>query len=475
MLRSLFLLPLALSLFSARTHAYELDEEPGYVNPSTASAPSHEEDPGAPPPPPGDRIRKLNLALDALKIPREGAPRMEPTSPYSSLAGIQSHFAAIDPDGGLRRYLGIDPLQVSLFRDFVSQILPTSFLEFTAPLNAGAGDFDSPMLLDRLHRIADQVRQPLFTAPLSGLSIVIDPGHMGTDAWDTATGKYVQIGANKVSEGMLSLWTSYLLAQELESLGARVALTRERPGPVAISDPETFDASPYRNQTFYNAIDSWMAPFTKKSDEAFISAVKSAPETAKAFSQNQLIQYFISGEDLEARSRIVDQVNPDLVLDIHFDANQANQLQNFDDSIEAFVPGGIRANETGSRILRGYHLKHLLDVRRWNESVELASSIVQEMSGSLNLPLQNLPEFLTSIRVKDGVYARNLYINRRNLHALTVYLECLHYDHTSEFRGLTVNNQIGNYRGQPFRYPARLNSVVSGIRSGMLRYFRNLH
>ena len=475
-MKTLFLLPLALLLLETKAHAYETDEEPGYLDPSDPAGPGkkrrhHSEQA----PPPGDRIRKLNLALDALKIPREGSPWIEPMGPVASFDDLQAHFPAMDPDGGLRRYLNFEPLQVSLFREFFSQILPSAFLEFSTPLHAGSGSFDSPMLVDRLHRIADQVRQPLYTAPLSGLTIVIDPGHMGTDVWDTATGKYVQIGPNKVSEGMLSLWTSYLLAQELENLGARVALTRERPGPVSGADPDTFDASPYRNQTFYNGIDSWMAPFTNQSDDAFISAVKSAPETAKAFSRDQIIQYFISGEDLEARSRIIDQVNPDLVLDIHFDANQANQLQNIDDSIEAFVPGGIRANETGSRILRGYHLKHLLDVRRWNESVELASSILQEMSGSLNLPLQNLPEFLTSIRVKDGVYARNLYINRRNLHALTVYLECLHYDHVSEFRGLTVNNRIGNFRGQPFRYPARLNAIVSGIRAGVLRYFRNLH
>jgi N-acetylmuramoyl-L-alanine amidase len=216
-----------------------------------------------------------------------------------------------------------------------------------------------------------------------------------------------------------------------------------------------------------------MAPLLRLDDQSLIQAVKAAPETRKAYSYVQRTQFFIGGEDLEARSKIIDQVNPDVVIDIHFDANKLDALQSGETAIEAFVPGGVRANETGSRTIRSLHLKHLLDVQRWNESVNLASSIVQEMSKSLGLPLQDTPDFLTSVRVKDGVYARNLYINRRNLNALMVYLECLHYDSVSEFSNLTVLDQNGSYHGSSFRYPKRLNSVVQGIRAGILKYFQN--
>jgi hypothetical protein len=228
------------------------------------------------------------------------------------------------------------------------------------------------------------------------------------------------------------------------------------------------------NQYFYNAKDSWMSPLLNLPESSAIRAVKNAPETAKARSSLQRGQFFIFGEDLEARSRIIDSVDPDLVLIIHYDASRSDKLQSTQTSIEAFVPGGVRANETGSRTFRSHHLKHLLEVRRWRESVELAAAMTGELSKSAGLPLLNSPEFMSSIRVQDGVYARNLYLNRRNLRALTVYMECLHYDHVDEFPRLARLTESGSYKGTPFRYPARLRDVVSGLKNGVLKYFAEL-
>jgi hypothetical protein len=78
------------------------------------------------------------------------------------------------------------------------------------------------------------------------------------------------------------------------------------------------------------------------------------------------------------------------------------------------------------------------------------------------------------MKVKDGVYARNLYLNRRNLRSLMVYLECLHYDHMKEFPRLAIKDQTGWYHGRSFTYPRRVGTVAKGIRDGLLRYFREL-
>ena len=468
-----YLLTLLIALVSSSAHAYERDDEVGYVDPSLYSSQSTET-PEAPPS--EERDRKFNLALDALGIPAEPAPAFDsyPTQYTVSKDELQSHLAAIDPDGGLSRYLDLNFMRLSLYRDFFSQLLPRSFLEYSYSFAPAGPSQDSDWLVERLKRIALRAQQPLFVAPLEGLKVVIDPGHMGTEDWDTATGKYVRFGGRKVSEGEIALSTSLLLANELELLGATVTLTRTKNGTVAKTTPETFDVTPYLRQYFYNSKDSWMRPLLSQPDATVIRSVKSAAETSRAYSDLQRGQFFIGGEDLEARSKIIDAVNPDIVIDIHFDANQANQLQSAENSVEAFVPGGVRKEETGSRIIRSYHLKHLLEVRRWNESVNLAGFMTGELSKSTGLPLMTLPEFLTSIKVKDGVYARNLYISRRNLRALTVYLECLHYDHVSEFYKLSNATQIGYYRGTSFRYPARLNAVVKGLRDGFLRYFREM-
>lgn len=465
--------------FASGVFAYEIDDQPGYLSePPVESDFSSDPDPYLTPGQVSDRLAKLQAALRALGIPEEATPTFQdfPEPRLVSSSEVMARLPFLDPDGGLRRYLSWDAFQLSLLRD----LLPTLFhqpgtTEFFYPFGSMNSSQDSSRLIERLRVVAQQVKQPYRIRPLQGLKIVLDPGHMGTPEWDEITGKYVSYGGKKVSEGQIALWTAYLVAGELENLGAEVHLTRDEPGPVAATAPFSFDPAPHIAQFFYNSIDSWMAPLFALNEKTFVARVKSAPETLKAFSNAQRIQYFIGGEDLEARARLIDRLQPDVVINIHYDASRVDRIQNEDNSIEAFVPGGIRKSETGSRIFRSQHLKHLLEVRRWNESVSLASHMMGEMSTRLKLPLLSKPEAFSGIKVKDGVYARNLYLNRRNLGALEVFLECLHYDHVSEFKRLTKNTQTGSYRGQVFYYPDRVGEVAQGIRSGLLRYFREMN
>ncbi|MBU6154204.1 MAG: N-acetylmuramoyl-L-alanine amidase [Bdellovibrionales bacterium] len=463
--------------------AYEIEGEHGYVNPEEFVtgelniAPPSED---VRHPKTEDRLRKFNLGLKRLGIPEENAPDFFdfPLPGSVSFEEVSEHFRALDPDGALRSYLELGPGGVSLFRDFFSAGMPSSLLDFFLPFRAegatASGSGDSSHLIARLQRIGTQVKQGLYDHPLAGLRVVIDPGHMGNEEWDQKTGKFVSVGGKTVSEGEIALSTSRLLAGELEALGAEVILTRSKNEPVARTNLETFDPTPFLNQYFYNSLDSWMRPYLALPDARFLSSLEGAPEVKRAFAPSQRTQFFISGEDLEARSRIIDEARADVVIDVHFDASKSNALQDSHNSLEAYVPGGVRTGETGSRVVRSHHLKHLLEVRRWSESVSLASSMIQSMSETLKLPLLNRPEFLTAVRVRDGVYARNLYITRRNLSALMVYLECLHYDHAKEFHALAVNDRIGSYQGETFRYPRRLEAVVAGAKEGILRYFREL-
>jgi N-acetylmuramoyl-L-alanine amidase len=465
-------------VFCTRAWGYETDDQPGYFSESDAI------DTGGPgdftpltrPKDIQERLRKFNLALKALGIPEENSPLFRDFPPSFLVSGseVDSRLPFFDPDKGLQRYLSLDALQLSLFRDQLPSLFhPPGATEFVYPFSPLGSSQDSAPLIERLRIISQQVKQPLRVKPLQGLKVLLDPGHMGTPDWDEITGKYVRYGGKKVSEGQIALWTSYLVANELEKLGAEVHLTHDEPGTVAATAPFSFDPAPYLSQYFYNSIDSWMSQWFHLGDAAFVSRVKNATETQKAFSDPQKLQFFVGGEDLEARARLIDTLQPHVVINVHYDASQVNRLQNEDNTIEAFVPGGIRLTETGSRIFRSQHLKHLLEVRRWNESVNLASHIMGEMSTRLKLPLLSKPEAFTGIKVRDGVYARNLYLNRRNLSALQVFLECLHYDHVSEFKRLTTQKTLsGTYRGRVFLYPPRVGEVAQGIRNGVLRYFR---
>ncbi len=476
-MRSHLFISLSAVLFVSFAHAHEVEGVKGYVPRET----THNEKFSPPTqfdfPQDGSRLRKFNLALDTLGIPREQAPNFlgfpDNLEVASSQLAARSKF--IDPDRGLARYLNIDLSHnldsISLYQDFFSSLLPSSFLDFTLKLNSTGTTLDSSELLDHLQAISNQVKDPTNLKPLTGLKIVIDPGHMGSDFWDKETGKYVEVNGVRVSEGEINLQTALLTANEFENLGATVIVTRNQLAPVSPNTYQTFDFKPFQNQYFYNSLDDWMAPYLNLSETELVNTIASKPEVKTGFSAAQKSQLFISGEDLEARSKIIDAQNPDIVIDVHFDAEKSNQLQSTSNKIEAFVPGSFRATETGSRKVRSYALKHLLEMRRWDASVDLATEITQAMAASEKLPLESAPSFLTALRVRDGVYARNLYINRRNLGALMVYLECLHYDHTSEFSALAKKTETGSYHGSTFQYPARLNSIVSGIKTGLLRYF----
>jgi N-acetylmuramoyl-L-alanine amidase len=473
MIRSaLFLLPwLGLT---GLAQAYELEDVAGYVSPESAPASTRLESTRLPFDP-LDRDRRFKKVLAALKVPEEQAPPAHwfPKTEETTRPEFDANLPFLDPDGGLRRYLSIDEQGVSLFREFFSHILPRNYFEAGADFLKEVQGPNTQDLLSRIAAIAQQVKGRS-GPPLKGLRVLIDPGHMGTPDWDEKTGKFVSIKGKRVSEGQLTLWTSLLAASELEALGATVMLTRSEAGAVATPGLDSFDPTPYLNQYFYNSLDAWMTPLLNGGESEMIDRVLNAPETKKAFSTIQRGQYFITGADLEARARMVDEFHPDIVIDVHYDAFKSDQLQNRDNTIEAFVPGGFRAAETGSRAVRAMMFNHLMETRRFNASVELADRVIGGMSASLGLKRLNIQEFITSVKVKDGVYARNLYINRRNLTSLMIYLECLHYDHTTEFPRLTKLDARAQFRGQSFSYPSRINDVVHGIREGLLDYFENL-
>lgn len=429
----------------------------------------------------GQRMEKFEQLLLALGIPLEDRPNFSglPSPFLAAQSEVLEMLKFIDPDNGFRRYLDLSFDSVSLFRDFFSHILPYSFLEFRYPLKTEGESLDSPELISRISSVIQRnqlafqyfINPHYQLIPLAGLKVLIDPGHMGGNIWDTRTGKFVKSRGYKVSEGDLNLWTSILLAQELAALGADVRLTRDSQNPVAQESFETFNDAPFRHDYFYNGVDDWIGQYLHLSSSEIISAVKKDPKYERAYSEKGRTDFFVTGADLLARTQQMDEFKPDVTIDIHYDASENYKLQNSYNDVEAYVPGSFRMNEVGSRKNKAFAFEHLLEARRWKESVELASQVTQSMSRELNLPLLKTPQFLSGIKVKDGVYARNLFITRRALNGLVIYLECLHYDNVHEFARMTKRTKKGHYKGVNFSYPARVDEVVQGIKKGLLNYF----
>ena len=520
---------IALSLFSSLpTRAYETDFEFGYStrddaanaapDPHNSETESTAEVGPYKNPRDGTFYKKFQIIQKALGVEAEPSPdfRDFPRPNEINMTEVINNLKWFDTDehnaaipkikkrDSLKRYLKFDEENstISLFMDHINQdgpLLPKSFQEFTVKTKGVSGSRDSEELIETLNNVSRAMINLDNETPLKGLRVLIDPGHMGKSPaevpgpkpnyWDNVTGKFVEVGGNYVSEGNLNLWTAYLVSNALEELGAEVKLTRTELKPVIETPYMSFDVIPFVAQFFYNSFDDWMLKHLDKkidfsragSVEDLADDIRDDPNSKKAFQEkykkNPYDSTFTStlyteAADLDARVKMADEFQPDLFLDIHYDAENWHELQSDIDKVSGYVPGNYLYKETGSRRIRALALKHLLEVRRWNESVALVDSITQSMSASLKIERDNQPVIVGAYRIKKGVYARNLYIPRRIRKGLIAYLECLHYDYPEEYRVLSKNNAKGNYHGLAFKYPARLNSVSSGIRDGILNFFK---
>jgi N-acetylmuramoyl-L-alanine amidase len=329
---------------------------------------------------------------------------------------------------------------------------------------------DSEDLISRLDRIARNVRLGGRPDPLNGLRVLIDPGHMGSAEWNARDGKYVTIGGKTVAEGEITLWTARLLATELEKLGAEVRLTRNSTNPVTSYTWANFDRSSRLADYYYKSLDDWMAKYLLLNDSELVRELPRAPEVLKTSTLPGKVALFLQ-EDLDARMKIFDAYRPDLFIDLHFDSQKTNALQSRRNDVSVYVPGAVGKKETGGRNDRAGHLKHLLEVRRWKQSVRFASTLVETVSKRLGVPLLK-EDNETMVKVRDGVFARNVHQMRRATSGLSAFFETFHYDHVKEFPRLTNLDRQASYHGTNFRYPARLESISTGLRDGLIQYFR---
>jgi N-acetylmuramoyl-L-alanine amidase len=411
-----------------------------------------------------ERLRKFDLALNTLGIEPEAAPDYSdfPSSGEVNYVEMMTHMKAVDPEGGLRKYLQIDATHLSFLNG-------STEVEYDLPLT-NSQSFDSRNLIDRLGAIALQVKSGA-SLPLMGFKVVIDPGHMGSPEWDNVDGKFMSYNGKVVREGDLNLSTALLLANELETLGADVKVTRTTLEPVTPYTLTNFDPTEQRAIYFYKSLDSWMAKYLTLSDAELKARIKQFPEVTKVHSAAYKDTLYLQ-EDLNARMKMVEDFEADLFIGLHLDASNPKVLQNVVNDSEVYVPGAMGANETGSRLNRARGLKHLLEVRRWNQSVRLATVSVRNVARNLKIPMMTTLRIPSTVKVADGVFARNLFQTNRADKGLCIFFESLHYDHVKEFPVLAIKDQKSNYHGTDFAYPGRLTSVSKGITEGVLTYFK---
>lgn len=308
--------------------------------------------------------------------------------------------------------------------------------------------------------------------PLRGLRVALDPGHMGGDLWDERTGKFVSDGTKKVSEGLIALQTALLLERQLVALGAEVFITHRTLAPVTSVSYDSLPIEFYaKRELRARSHESWFTNLINAAgnDDDLRREFTSSSAVSRLFSERMRVDYFAQREDLYARNRAMAAFQPHLTLVIHYDANIRTPDPSVVNRTLAYIPGGFEATEFATSEARAHFISHLAQGQQWQDSANLATSVVNQISRQLSVALPN--SYSGSVPIAPGVFARNLALTRLVTYAPIVYLECLFYGARSEFNRLTVHDggtlTIG---GRAYGYSSRIEKVAAAIADGIVDF-----
>lgn len=289
--------------------------------------------------------------------------------------------------------------------------------------------------------------------PLQGLKIALDPGHMAGDMnMARFEGKFVNLKhpngkTLQFYESFLAWYTSRILADTLERLGAQVILTRDDYDLTSLDI--TYDEW-YRH---YQDTLSQGAPLGRR------------PAFYKTFKKIEFI----------ARVDKINLFQPDLTLILHFNVDASNQPwkrpTNKNNSM-AFVGGSFVDGELEKPEAR-FNLLRLLLGDDLESSIEFSDYMLKALEKELGippLPQENdqffIPKYCLPTEA-PGVYCRNLTLARRAFGVLC-YLEPLYQDNIQESQMLALKDD--DYKGQAI--PSRIREVAYAYLRGILDYLQ---
>jgi N-acetylmuramoyl-L-alanine amidase len=305
--------------------------------------------------------------------------------------------------------------------------------------------------IERTWRSRSQLGPRTAAKPLLGVRIGLDPGHLGGD-YAKMEERWFQIGNSKpVMEGNMTLAVAELLKPELERLGAKVFLTRSKPGPVTSLRPGRL----------------------KK--EARESLEDQGKLVTKAALETEAERLFYRAAEIRARAKLVNEkLKPDLVLCLHFNAeswgNPDRPRLVDENHLHFLVTGAFSAAELEYADQRFDMLVKLLS-RAYREELAVTEAIADSMVEATGLPPY---VYRGSNAVKVGtspyVWGRNLLANRL-FECPVVYVE----PYVMNSEAVFVRVQAGDFSGKR-AVGGRLQESIyreyaRGIVEGLVAYY----
>lgn len=303
-------------------------------------------------------------------------------------------------------------------------------------------------------RSRDELTERSETSPLLGLKIAIDPGHIGGNYAGLEQRRFVLTeGAPPVQEGNMTLTVATQLVDQLEALGASVTLLRVENEPVNPFVPDDY------------------LPYAKNKLEANKSVI------TEATIQREAAKLFYRNGEIRARALLVnEQIQPDLVLCIHFNAGPQPDPEkpilldeeHFHMILNgAYTKGEVAHDDERFRMV----LKMVQGVH--DEEVGLAKSAAVSFATETELPpYQYASNSSRAVNIANDPYlwARNLLANRLYDCPVVFYEPYLMNGKDSYMR-----MQVGDYTG--LRYvnkqlrPSIYSEYVNAVTKGLVDYY----
>jgi hypothetical protein len=269
-----------------------------------------------------------------------------------------------------------------------------------------APDLNSKGRVPRLWRPAKSLPVAKANKPLAGLRIALDPGHLG-GKWAKMEERWFQVGDSKpVTEGDLTLRVSRMLAPRLQKLGATVLLVRNRTQPVTSKRPDDFKELA-RKILIKNGVPRPRDEVLNPSD----------PEKEGTIRFQSEILFYRYSEIRRRALRVNNQLHPDLVLCLHFNAegwgDPANPTLIDNNHLHLLVNGSYLQDEIEFDDERFEMIRRLLS-RAYDEELPIADTVATSMARATGLSPFQYPTTLTTTKVGTSgyVYARNLLATR---------------------------------------------------------------
>jgi N-acetylmuramoyl-L-alanine amidase len=301
--------------------------------------------------------------------------------------------------------------------------------------------------------------------PLSGIKIALDPGHIG-GAWAKMEERWFKSGdAAPVEEGEMTLLVAKMLGEKLRALGARVTFVRDKTEPVTPFRPEDFKETA-RAVLKGEGIENPSEDFQRPDDPSREQSVRWQSE----------ILFYRTSEIHERARRVNTILRPDLVLCLHFNAeewgDERNPTLTEKNHLHLLVNGSYLTAEPESDDVRFEMLRRLLS-RTFDEEIAVADAAASALAKKSALPpYEYTKDIVTKVGTSGYVYARNLAATRL-YQCPVVYFEPYVMNSIDAFARIQAGDYEGTRVVNGIERPSIYREYVDGVVDGLVEYYKS--